>query len=321
VVGPGDIIGDYVIEALIGEGANATVYRARHPDGRKFALKFLSRSDDDTRLRMEREARVLRELRHDNIVGLEETLTWRELPVLVMAFVDGPDLGQWLDTEGAPTLAEALALVSEICRGLAHAHRNGAIHRDLKPDNVLLAVTDGALTPRLADFGLAKVTGDGNPGALVTQRGSILGTGGYMSPEQMVDAASVDHRSDLYSLGCLFYRILCGRPPFDQGDFRSQFSAMSTAGFPPPEELAPGMPDELYALLRGLLEIDRDDRPQTAEEVLAALEAIPLTRADPTAPMAVESAGGLLLWGGRAFIALPVAAAAVAASVVLLSGG
>jgi hypothetical protein len=196
---------------LLGQGGMGAVYKARQPHlDRLVALKVLSprlAADPSFAERFTREALVLARLSHPHIVTLHdvgEAGGWR---YLVMEYVPGATLRQVLRT-GAFSAREALALVPQLCDALDYAHAQGVVHRDLKPENILL---DDRGQARIADFGLAKLGGAGDPG--ITRTGQVLGTAAYMAPEQMAGTGEVDHRADLFALGVVIYEMLTGELP------------------------------------------------------------------------------------------------------------
>ncbi len=221
-----------VIE-LIGRGGMGAVYKVRQPKLDRFAaLKLLPQSlatDPAFASRFEREARLLARLNHANIVSVYDHGQAGEFFYLLMEHVDGVNLRQAMRAthstgsgQGRFTPAQALGIVPKICDALQFAHDEGVLHRDIKPENILL---DAKGRVKLADFGIAKLIGDGTDGthashephpshpATLTQSGSTLGTPSSMAPEQRDTPADVDHRADIYSLGVVFYELLTGELP------------------------------------------------------------------------------------------------------------
>ncbi len=217
---PGTIFaGHYEILGVLGHGGMSTVYKARHllVDSVR-ALKVI-RSDqtDNSKVfgRFQQEGKAALALEHPNIVrvyefGIEPTL---QKPFLVMDYVEGKTLSATLSDEGALTTERACRLISQVCEGLQEAHSKGVIHRDIKPGNIILTRDSiGTETVKIVDFGIAKMIGPDDAQNL-TQTGEVFGTPLYMSPEQCL-GQKVDTRSDLYSLGCVLYECLAGKPPF-----------------------------------------------------------------------------------------------------------
>jgi eukaryotic-like serine/threonine-protein kinase len=204
----GRTLGRYRIDALIGEGGMALVYRAHNPAvGRDVAIKVVHprlARDPTFVARFLREAQVVARLQHPHILPLYDFGEQDSLAYLVMPFVSGGTLADRLRTSLA--LAAALALLRPVAAALDHAHRQGVVHRDVKPSNILLT-TEGV--PLLADFGIARVVGD----ASLTCTGLGVGSVSHTAPEQL-EGRPVDGRADVYSLGAILYEVLAGRLPY-----------------------------------------------------------------------------------------------------------
>ena len=210
---------------VLGKGGMGTVYKARQPGlDRLVALKVLApelAEDPSFAERFQREARALARLDHPNIVKVYDFGSVEGVHYLQMEYVEGPSLRALLG-EGKLSPAEALAIVPAMSRALQYAHDHGVVHRDVKPENVLL---DAEGNVKIADFGLAKLAGM-TPGVpTLTQKDQVLGTWHYMAPEQHKAPETVDHRADIYSLGVVFYEMLTGQlpqgrfePPSETGD-------------------------------------------------------------------------------------------------------
>lgn len=253
----GETIDRYRVEALVGQGGMAAVYRARHIKlDSEHAIKVLFITAPMIRQRLLREGKVQAALRHPNIVSVTDVLTVLGAPALVMEYVDGPALDAWL-LEHKPSLDEALWLFRGILRGISAAHDRGVVHRDLKPANVLLAPTNEGLMPKVTDFGLVKSVSDreGN-----TQSGMALGTPEYMSPEQIRDASDVDRRSDMWALGCILYELVCHRRAFSGPDKMSTFNSIVAGTYEPPRKFVDDLPVNVATAIRSLLELERGDR-------------------------------------------------------------
>lgn len=201
------------ILSLIGRGGMGAVYKARQPAlDRIVALKILppqAATGSGFSERFGREARALARLSHPNIVVLHEFGQVRELPYFIMEYVDGLNLRQ-LEQNGRLPAREALAIIPQICEALQFAHDAGVVHRDVKPENILI---DKAGRVKIADFGIAKMIGGGGVDPIATATGHALGTPHYMAPEQVASPESVDHRADIYPLGVVFYEMLTGELP------------------------------------------------------------------------------------------------------------
>ncbi len=261
MLSPGTTIDRYVIQDVLGEGGMAIVYRVRHGTlGTIHALKVLTSGSSTLRERTIQEGKLQAHVRHPNIVAVTDVLDARGMPGLLMEYVAGPSLEQLL-AKTSLSLDEALGIFGGILDGVAYAHQNGLVHRDLKPGNVLLAVENGLIVPKVTDFGLAKSRGEG--GMRKTRTGTTMGTPAYMSPEQIRDASSVDHRADIYSLGCLFYELVCGVPPYDGADLMEIFSQIASGSYIPPEKLNPQIPTALCDAIKEALQ--PDPRRRTAD--------------------------------------------------------
>jgi serine/threonine protein kinase len=267
----------YRVVQVLGEGGMAVVYRVEHATlGTQHALKVLTVDKASIRDRLVMEGRVQASLRHPNIVQVHDVLTVGSAPALLMEYIDGPGLDEWL-ANYRPTIPEALSIFRGIVAGVGFAHAKGLVHRDLKPANVLLAVTDEGVQPRVADFGLVKVDA---ANMKRTRTGMTMGTPAYMAPEQIRDSGSVDRRADLYSLGCLLYELVTGRPPYDATDLLELFSAVKAGAYPAPESLNAEVPPAVSAAIAGLIRVDPQQRIPDCASLLDALEGLPWAPAE-----------------------------------------
>jgi serine/threonine-protein kinase len=266
----------YTIERLLGEGAMGRVYRAHHARlvNKGFALKILLgdlAASATMRMRFAKEAENVSRLDHPNIVGVVDFgRTESGLLFMVMELVEGPTLGDVIRT--APmSPARARRIAGQLCAGLSHAHERGVVHRDFKPDNILVIGEDEEHERAcIADFGLAISTADDGDDARLTTSG-IVCTPAYAAPEQLVGGA-IDRRADLYALGCTLFEILTGGiMPF--GNDPQTMMSRKLVGSPPSIiAVAPHVPASLVGVLDRLLDRDREKRFQTADEVAAALD-------------------------------------------------
>ena len=203
-------IGRYEIQELIGTGGMGVLYRAIDPKiaNRPVAIKVLRVDDEEMRLRFEREARMIGLLEHPNIVTVYDVGDHDGQPFIAMKFIPGDTLAERIERHPPMPLVERLVLIEQLCDGLAYAHGRGVIHRDIKPVNVMVHEGTGRLM--ILDFGIARASAQGTG---ITQIGKLVGTPRFMSPEQL-QGNSIDHRSDIFSVGLVLYELLSCRPAF-----------------------------------------------------------------------------------------------------------
>ena len=301
----------YLVERELGGGGMSHVFVAEEVAlGRRVVVKVLAPAlaEGLSAERFKREVRLAARLQHPHIVPLLAAGALAGgLLYYTMPFVTGEGLPERLARDGALPVAAAVSLLRDVTAALGYAHRQGVVHRDVKPANVLLA-EGGAV---VADFGIAKAVraargGDAEDGtgransATITQLGTSVGTPQYMAPEQAA-GDSVDHRADLYALGVVAYELLSGRPPFE-GRNAQQLLAAHAVEIPEPlARRRPAVPDALAALVMHLLQKHPADRPQSADEVLHALDEIARGAGMPTSAEGDASAGrgAAGLRGGR----------------------
>jgi eukaryotic-like serine/threonine-protein kinase len=223
--------------------------------GRKVAIKRLSETltgDDVFRERFLREARMAARLSHPNIVGIHDVGEEDGVPYIVMEYVEGETLGDLIAQEAPLDPDRAVDLLLQVCAGLEHAHAAGLVHRDIKPQNLLLRTDD---TVKIADFGIARPV----DGTQVTQVGTVLGTASYLAPEQAL-GERVTGAADIYSLGAVAYELLSCRPPY-VFESLADLTVKQREG-PPPS--IPGVSPELERVVLGCLAFDPDARPRSA---------------------------------------------------------
>ena len=277
----------YRLQRQIGYGGMATVYLAddlRH--GREVAVKVL-RDDMAASLGAERflrEIQTVAQLSHPHIIPLYDSGERDGLLYYVMPFVEGESLGALLTREGPLAIAQALQIAREVADGLAYAHRRGVIHRDIKPDNVMLAEGHALI----ADYGIARVRSAAGGGPL-TETGLSIGTPLYMSPEQAVADREVDARSDVYALGCVLYEMLTGEPPFGGSSFQVILVRHATFPVPSARAVRDTVPSAVDGLIARAMAKVPADRFQTAEAFAEAIDRI--DRRDAAAASAPGPAG------------------------------
>jgi WD40 repeat protein len=266
-------LGSFRVIKLLGSGGMGSVFQAVDSQlGRFVALKVLRprlAGSKVARQRFLREARAAAKLEHDHVVAIYQVGEDNGVPYLAMPLLRGQSLHNQL--QGGARLAgpEALRIGREIAEGLAAAHAQGLIHRDVKPGNVW--IEEGTGRVKILDFGLARSAEDAGR---LTQDGTILGTPAFMAPEQAMGGRQVDHRSDLFSLGCVLYRMVTGRAPFAAGSNAAVLLAIARSDPVPPRELNPEVPAGLSDLILQLLAKDPAARPQTARAVVEAIRAL-----------------------------------------------
>jgi serine/threonine protein kinase/Leucine-rich repeat (LRR) protein len=268
-------LGPYRVLQVLGAGGMGVVFRAEDPQlKRPVALKAMLPTlgaSESARKRFLREAQAAAAISHDNIVHIYQVGEDRGVPFMAMQFLDGESLEARLKRERRLPTAEVVRIGRETAEGLASAHERGLIHRDVKPANLWLAGANRRI--KILDFGLARAVGDE---AHLTQTGAIVGTPAYMAPEQ-ASAKPVDHRCDLFSLGCVLYRMTTGEKAFKGSDTLSILAALAREDPPAPASLNPEVPAELSDLVLRLLQKDPAQRPASAHEVVERLTAIERT--------------------------------------------
>lgn len=272
-------LGDsYTLERELGGGGMSHVFVAEEKAlGRKIVVKVLppERSIGVSVERFKREIQVAARLQHPHIVPLLSAGEVNGVPFYTMPFVNGESLRARLTRGGELSVNEALHCLRDVASALGYAHREGVVHRDIKPDNVIISGGVAVVT----DFGVSKafdvaVTEGGQDAAGITSVGVALGTPAYMSPEQASADPHVDHRADIYSFGCLAYELLTGSSPFAGRPPQQMLAAHVTERPEPINKRRPSLPPALATLVMRCLEKRSGDRPQSADEILATLDAV-----------------------------------------------
>lgn len=252
----------YAVEAEIGRGGAARVFRATSTDGKLVALKILrpELAVTVTADRFLREIKLVQRLDHPGIGRLIDTGQADWLVYYAMPFIEGPSLQQVLATRGKISAEDTVHLGHNLLDALSHAHERGVVHRDLKPDNILIS-RSGAV---LVDFGIARALEVAGTDRL-TKSGMAVGTSRYMSPEQIMGDAVIDPRSDFYSLACLLFECLAGRTPYSHPNELAVLELHRTAPIPDLGAVVPGAPAGLVrAVTRGLAKEPADRWPDAA---------------------------------------------------------
>ncbi|OAI41003.1 hypothetical protein AYO40_00545 [Planctomycetaceae bacterium SCGC AG-212-D15] len=286
-----DMLGPYRIVKVLGRGGMGVVFQAEDPQlKRPVALKAMKPAlvvRESLRKRFLREAQAAAAIKHDHIVTIFQVGEDRGIPYLAMELLEGESLDARIRRKGILPTAEVLRTGCEIASGLAAAHERGLIHRDIKPANIWLeSISSSSMgvclgtagirdEPRtvnyrvkILDFGLARTIDDE---VHLTQSGLIVGTPSFMAPEQ-TRSEPIDHRCDLFSLGCVLYLLSTGRMPFDGRDIMSTLMAVATFEPARPSAINGSIPSELSDLIMRLLAKDREHRPASAQEVVATLQ-------------------------------------------------
>jgi len=267
----GKTIGPYYIYNEIGHGAMGTVYQGYDNKTKKpIAVKMIGtglHSNPGALARFQRECEFLKKLRHPNIVRLYATGSYQKTPFYVMEFIAGETLQDVLARRGRFPWEDVVDLGKQVCSALQHAHHQGIIHRDLKPSNIMLT-PEGQI--KLTDFGIAK----GFEGTQLTSTNHSVGTAAYMSPEQCRGEKTITHKSDLYSLGVVFYELLTARRPFETDTPLEMFLAHTKGTFERPARRVLDIPIWLDTLVCQMLEKKPDHRPFDATMVAQSLERV-----------------------------------------------
>ena len=294
----GLVLGNYEVLERLGRGGMGSVFKARHRRmGRTVCLKVVNSTGRQSKTVIERfrhEVRTLAALDHPNIVVAHDANESKGVPYLVMEYVDGEDLAKKVRSDGPLSFEDTWDVMFHVAYALRYAHREGVIHRDIKPHN-LIAKRDlktQLMSVKVLDLGLARFdtllseSDDSSVLAAMTQTGVVIGTVDYMSPEQALDSREADARSDIYSLGCTIHFLLTGKPPFRRETVMQRIIAHREEPTPSLlDESIEGVTPEFNAVVEKMMAKDPCDRYQTVEELLEDLRAIsegePLIGAKP----------------------------------------
>ena len=278
--------GAYTLERELGGGGMSRVFVADEIRlGRKVVVKVLSPelAAGISAERFEREIRTAASLQQANIVPVLATGDTDGLPYYTMPFVEGESLRARLSKQPPLSMSDTLRILGDVARALQYAHEHGIVHRDIKPDNVLLSGGTAVVT----DFGIAKALSDsrtGGAGATLTALGTSIGTPAYMAPEQAAGDPDIDHRADIYAFGCMAFELLTGKPPF-HGRTPSRILGAHMGEAPPSlADVRSGLPQALTELVMRCLAKDPADRPQSAADVITALNSVTSGSGMPALP-------------------------------------
>jgi serine/threonine protein kinase len=273
----GFLLGRYRLLSLLGTGENSAVFLARHGGlDRLAAIKILPshRVKDTSYLgRFYREAKAVAALNHPNIVRAYDVDSQKneetELHYLVLEYIEGTNLEKLVAKEGKLSASRAVDAIRQAAEGLGHAHTGGLVHRDVKPSNILV---DKQGVVKLLDLGLARFFRDEEEESLTLKHDEkVLGTADYLSPEQAIDSHGVDHRADIYSLGCTLFYALTGHPPFNDGTLVQRMLAHQTRPVPKIEDERPDLPSGLQPILDKAMAKKAADRYQSATDFVDEL--------------------------------------------------
>ncbi|MET0284321.1 MAG: serine/threonine-protein kinase, partial [Polyangiales bacterium] len=259
----------------LGQGAMGAVYEAEHVGtGKRVAIKWLHPHVMENRMAVERlmrEAQASARVRHMNVVDVYDVEREGDALFLVMELLNGEPLTDMLERGGEP-FHVVLSLISQAMRGVAEAHRQGIVHRDIKPDNIFLAYQTDRAQPiaKVLDFGISKLEAPSG-GLSLTQTGSALGTPLYMSYEQLAGSRDVDARSDIYAFGVIMYEALTGTLPYSAENFAELAAKVITTDPPTPRQMRPEIPEALDQIINWAMRKRRDERPANLGVLLDAL--------------------------------------------------
>ena len=272
-------LGKYQIERKLGQGGMGTVYLAQNTDLKKMvALKVLPRDKAKNPIlvrRFKAEAQAAGQLEHPNIVAVYDTGEADGFLYIAMEYVEGIDLFEQVKRRGTIPVKRSIEIIKQVASALQHAFEHNIVHRDIKPSNLLLR-HDGVV--KVTDLGLARSIDD-TLETNITRAGTTVGTVDYMAPEQARSSKSADVRSDIYSLGCTWYQMLTGEPPYAEGSLTNKLQAHAIKPLPDPREINENIPEGLFAVLQRMTAKKPADRYQTPAELLEDLANSKLTKA------------------------------------------
>ena len=311
----------YRITRVLGQGGMAKLYEAEHLRiAAKYAVKVIHHElaiHKDQLARFEREALAAARIQSEHVVRLADVLVTSDgRPCIVTELLTGEDLQQLLDRQKKLSVAEAIAIARQLCRGVADAHAAGVVHRDLKPSNVFLCKRDGGPLVKVLDFGIAKLEDDER----LTRTGAVMGTLAYMAPEQARRAVDAGPLADIYSIGAVLYHMLAGEPPYGNVPPVSRFALLLHEEPARPRSLEPSIPEGVEAVIQHAMARAPDARIPSAGELDARLAAFEAGAAQgagrPAGPPATSLEVTAVKIARRARVARPLASTIAAASSV-----
>jgi serine/threonine-protein kinase len=275
-LGSGELLfGRFEVHDQLGTGAHAEVFKVVDPaSGEVYALKVLTAENPEIRERTYQEGQILARLRHPNIVSAKEVIRHSVDVCFLMEYIEGSTLRELIKDRKLSTLDEVLDVFRQILSGLEAAHRAGILHRDLKPSNILCVSesdedSDGARwIPKLIDFGAAKAEAAPQSGL---GSATLMGTPGYMAPEQLLEGAQIGPEADVFALGCMLYEALAFRPAYRKKDPMDTVKATVAGDFLPLQEVAPGIPMRVCQAVNRALTPNPRARFQTCDEFAVAI--------------------------------------------------
>ncbi len=313
--------GAYTLERELGGGGMSRVFVAEESRlHRKVVVKVLSPelAAGVSAERFEREIQLAASLQQANIVPLLSAGETNGLPYFTMPYVEGESLRARL-AKGPVTVTEVVGVLRDVARALSYAHEHGVVHRDIKPDNVLLSHGTAVVT----DFGIAKALSESrtkSDSATLTQLGTSIGTPAYMSPEQAAGDSDIDHRADIYAFGCMAYELLAGHAPFHGRTPTRVLAAQMSEAPQPLDELRPDTPPVLADLVMRCLEKDPDARPQLASDIARALDTVTSGAGMQSMPAALLGGKGMLARALLIYAVSFVGIALVAKAAIIVIG-
>lgn len=262
-----EMIGKYKVTAIIAKGGMGTVYKAIHPSLKRYVVikKLSIRGNASLRERFKREAQILLELHHPNVVHMFDFFKEGSFYYIVLEYVDGMALDKLLKKREKLSSPITMLILRDTCNALKYAHDKGIIHRDIKPGNILIS-RHGEV--KLADFGIASSEKESDNESNLTQQGSALGTPAYMSPEQFSDSKTVDQRADIYSLGIMIYEMIIGKKPFP-GNFSAETLAQIHKGkYENPKKIDKNIDPTIHKLIKKMIQPNPKRRFQNVDKII-----------------------------------------------------